>query len=113
MRSLSHQRCFNHSVREAVARCPECKQFYCRECVTEHDDRVICAACLKKLARTPFLQRGGLVGVIRGLQTLFGLAIAILFFYLIGQSLLSIPASFHDGTIWKPDWAAETPELLR
>ena len=48
--ALTHQRCFHHSHREAVARCPECRQFYCRECVTEHDYRVICATCLKKIA---------------------------------------------------------------
>ena len=48
MSALAHQRCFHHSLREAVARCPECRQFYCRECVTEHDDRMFCAACLRK-----------------------------------------------------------------
>ena len=51
MQNLAHQRCFNHAVREAVARCPECGQCFCRECITEHDDRVVCAACLKKLTR--------------------------------------------------------------
>ena len=45
---LAHQRCFNHATREAVARCPECHHFFCRECITEHDDRVLCTGCLKK-----------------------------------------------------------------
>lgn len=104
MRSLSHQRCFNHAQREAAARCPECAQFYCRECITEHDDRVICAACLRKLARIPLTQRGGFVGVVRTLQVGFGVLVVWVFFHFLGETLLSIPNSFHDGTIWKPGW---------
>lgn len=106
MPGLTYQRCFNHSTREAAARCPECARFYCRECVTEHDDRVICAACLKKLARVPFTRRSGFVGVVRALQLAFGLFVLILFFYLLGQTLLAVPSSFHDGTVWKPDGLA-------
>ena len=48
-RDLSLQRCRNHAEREAVARCPGCGHHFCRECVTEHDDRILCAACLRKL----------------------------------------------------------------
>src|SRR5580658_7631208 len=36
--TLLDQRCFNHDLREAVAQCPSCKRFFCRECVTEHAD---------------------------------------------------------------------------
>jgi hypothetical protein len=106
MPRLTYQRCFNHSAREAVARCPECARFYCRECVTEHDDRVICAACLAKLTRVPFTQRSGFVGIVRAVQLACGLFILLLFFYLLGQSLLAVPSSFHDGTVWKPDHLA-------
>jgi len=28
----------------------------------------------------------------------------LLFFYLLGQCLLAMPSSFHDGTVWKPDF---------
>ena len=104
MRSLIHQRCFNHSQREAAARCPECAQYFCRECITEHDDRVICATCLKKIAKVPLTQRSGFVGVVRAVQLAAGLAVLVLFFYLLGQSLLAMPSSFHDGTVWKPDF---------
>ena len=44
MEDLVHQRCFNHMLREAVACCPECRRYFCRECVTEHEDKVLCAA---------------------------------------------------------------------
>jgi ANCHR-like B-box zinc-binding domain len=107
MRSLSHERCFNHALREAVARCPECRQFYCRECITEHHERVICAACLKKLAKLPLTQRRGFIGVLQMTQLGLGLTVLWLFFHLIGTTLVSIPSSFHDGTVWKPHWLEE------
>src|SRR4051794_2910862 len=40
--------CWNHEAREAVCRCPECGRSFCRECVTEHAARLLCAACLRK-----------------------------------------------------------------
>ena len=99
--SLAHQRCFNHAEREAVARCPECRRYFCRECITEHDDRIICAACLRKIARVPLTERRGFAGVIRLSQCLFGLMVAWLFFYLIGETLLRLPDSFHEATLWQ------------
>jgi hypothetical protein len=104
MPTLIHQRCFNHSQREAAARCPVCSHFYCRECITEHDDRVICASCLKQLAKQPFRNRRGYAGVARALQLLAGLFMVWSFFYVFGQALLSIDSSFHEGTIWQARW---------
>jgi hypothetical protein len=104
MPGLIHQRCFNHSSREAAARCPECGQFYCRECITEHDGRAVCATCLGKLVHAPFSQRAGFIGVVRSIQLLVGLATACFFFYLVGRALLSIDTSVHEGTIWKGRW---------
>jgi len=48
MQDLTHQRCHHHQFREAAARCPECGRYFCRECITEHADRVLCASCLGK-----------------------------------------------------------------
>jgi hypothetical protein len=45
---VSEQRCRNHAVRTAAGRCPGCHFFYCRECITEHDGRMLCAACVQK-----------------------------------------------------------------
>jgi hypothetical protein len=104
MPNLIHQRCFNHSVREAAARCPECGQFYCRECITEHDDRVICATCLAKVARQPLSTRPAFVAIIRTVQLFVGMLTACLFFYMVGRALLSIDTSVHEGTIWKGRW---------
>jgi len=101
MQSLATQRCFNHATREAVARCPSCGQTFCRECITEHDDRVICAACLRKLARVPLLQRRAFARVIRCGECLLGLMAAWFFFYLIGEILLALPSSFHEAAVWQ------------
>jgi len=104
MPTLANQRCFNHAGREAVARCPECRQFFCRECITEHDDRVLCTACLAKLARVPFAKRPAFVRVLRLARCAFGILMAWFFFYLIGELLLKIPSSFHEGTLWRANW---------
>jgi len=104
MRSLSDQRCFNHAFREAVARCPSCRSFFCRECITEHDDRIICAECLRKIAAAPQKKAQSFPGLMRAAQFLLGLLAAWFFFYLLGESLLSLPNSFHEGTLWKANW---------
>lgn len=102
--NLAQQRCFNHTEREAVARCPACGRYFCRECITEHEDRVICSACLRKLTRVPLLQRRGFAGLLRMGGCFFGFLAAWFFFYLIGESLLALPASFHEGTLWRVNW---------
>jgi hypothetical protein len=104
MTTLVHQRCFNHAGREAAAQCPECRQFFCRECVTEHDDRVVCSACLKKLARQPAAKRSVFAGIFRLAQFALGILLAWFFFFLIGAGLLKIPAAFHEGTLWQVHW---------
>lgn len=101
MSDIASRRCFNHPEREAAVICPECKKDYCRECVTEHDDRMLCAQCLQKLLKTPFIKRFRLRYLKKFAQCLLGFLIAWMFFYYLGEILLSIPASFHEGTIWK------------
>ena len=97
---ISQQRCFIHDYREAVARCPACRNTFCRECVTEHEGRVVCAACLKKTLGTRAESRHSLRRfVIAGLP-IVALLIAWWMFYGIGRILLSIPSSVHDGSAW-------------
>ena len=99
--SLIAQRCANHPAREAVARCPECGGFFCRECIIEHDDRVICSACLKRIT-VKVVAKERRFGILLGpVQLGFGLLIAWLFFYCVGRVLISIPPSYHEGTIWQ------------
>jgi hypothetical protein len=103
MQSVTYQRCINHPVREAVARCPECHGFFCRECITEHDDRVICANCLKQITHVTVNTGPRFASLARLAYCALGLLISWLFFYQVGRALLLIPTSFHDGTLWQSD----------
>ena len=105
MNSLAHQRCFNHAAREAGARCPGCRQFYCRECITEHEDRVLCSACLKKLVQPSRKSTFAFRPFLRVFQCCLSLLVAWYFFFLIGEMLLKKTSSFHEGTLWQAHWA--------
>jgi hypothetical protein len=102
---LAMQRCHNHGNREAVARCPQCGHFFCRECVTEHENRMLCNTCLsrKTAARgsSPGPWRNRLELVLCG-----GMGFLLIWggFYLMGQGLLAIPSAVHEGTIWQNPW---------
>jgi len=110
MAALASQRCLNHSAREAIARCLECGSFFCRECITEHDERVICASCLKKVAHAaakPVRRRLNAWPVLQGTG---GLMIACFVFYTIGRMLLALPDSVHDGSLWEMDYSDTSAE---
>ena len=104
MDDLLHQRCFNHLLREAVARCPQCRRYFCRECVTEHEDKVLCAACLSIGADTDGSDRSRFGGLMRLMHFLLGATLLWVFFYYLGQMLLSLPSAFHEGTLWEMGW---------
>ncbi len=110
MTTLASQRCLHHDTREAIARCPECGHFFCRECITEHDERVICASCLKKIAHAAEQPARRLWSLWPVLQGGSGLMLAWLIFYVIGRILLALPDSFHDGTMWQIDFSATQDE---
>jgi hypothetical protein len=57
--SVSGQRCSNHAGRTAACRCPACQSFYCRECITEHDGRMLCASCVQKQSLKDTSKRAG------------------------------------------------------
>ena len=101
MAVLVTQRCLHHPLREAVARCPECGQFYCRECITEHDDRVLCASCLQRLAAKKTAPHRRLAPLLRVVAAGFGLLVAWVFFFIVGRVLVNIPAEYHEGTVWQ------------
>ena len=94
--SLLLQRCFHHLDREAAARCPSCQRFYCRECVTEHDGRMICANCVARLQAPQSVERSG--STMWAVMSLGGLLLAWLIFYYLGMGLARIPSAFHGGT---------------
>jgi len=99
--TVSQQRCFNHLTREAAAQCPECRRFFCRECVTEHDDRVICATCLAGFAGKSTVRRGRLRSLVPYVRAAAGFILAWWVFFAIGQVLVRVPSAFHEGRMWK------------
>ena len=100
MATLAAQRCNHHAQREAVALCLACSRYFCRECVTEHDGRVLCAPCLHQLLHVSAGQRHGWRWGIRCLCGLGSVAVLWLLLYCLGQALLTIPDAFHDGMFW-------------
>jgi hypothetical protein len=46
-------------------------------------------------------RRRSFTGAVQFLQCALGVLAAWFFFYLAGEVLLSIPASFHEGTLWQ------------
>jgi hypothetical protein len=112
------QRCWNHEAREAACRCPGCGRSYCRECVSEHDGRLLCAACLSAVTsgREPVGGRG------RNLAPAAMIAAAILLawltYWVAGESVISVirrmqqePKSRAGASACQPDitLAVESP----
>lgn len=99
--ALHLRRCARHQDREAAARCPACGEFFCRECVVEHDGRLLCASCLDRLeaqARAPSVRHAAL----KRAAALAAGCLALWFaFCLLGTLLVKIPPRVADGSIWE------------
>jgi hypothetical protein len=98
-------RCWNHGERLAVARCSSCGRHYCRECVAEHDGRMVCGACLRREQPSAGVRGRAWLALLGGCaQTLAALFVAWLVFYGAGRLLLRIPDSLHEGAFWSNAW---------
>ncbi|MHC1725494.1 MAG: rhomboid family protein [Syntrophobacteraceae bacterium] len=97
MSDLSRLRCFNHANREAVARCLQCSRTFCRECITEHEERVICAQCLAAIKQESAEKRTGLRTIVAGTWCLLSATFLWAVYYYFGKILLTIPSSFHES----------------
>jgi uncharacterized paraquat-inducible protein A len=103
MSSIALQRCWNHGTREAIARCPECGRSYCRECVVEHEDRIICNSCLAKLTQgaAKAARKWSALSIARFAAAFAGILVAWFVFFSLGRSMLSIPDDWHAEEIWE------------
>jgi hypothetical protein len=92
---LFGQRCSIHAEREAAVRCPGCSRFYCRECVTEHESRMMCAHCVARQSAASTESRFPRVRWMAA--SLGGLLTAWVIFYYVGMGLARMPSLFHGG----------------
>ena len=93
MTSLAQERCFRHDLREAAGRCPSCRRYYCRECLTEHDHQLLCVTCLAQLSSGPAISarrpwRWDYT------YPLIGLLLTFTLFYWLGQTLILATTDF-------------------
>lgn len=89
MATLARERCLNHDSREAVGRCPSCRNFFCRECVVLFEARLSCATCLAAQSAAPESPRPARhLGVAALALTLLAVLVVWLLFYLAAWSIL-------------------------
>ncbi|MFK5923502.1 MAG: rhomboid family protein [Verrucomicrobiota bacterium] len=96
--------CLIHPSRAAAARCPECRRFFCGECITEHDGRLTCAQCLRDEesgSRVEVKPNRLFAMAAPTLQLLIGVILIWALFYFVARFLMMVPATFHDGTVWE------------
>jgi hypothetical protein len=100
MSDLARQQCFRHPGREAVVRCPSCHRDFCRECVTEHEDRYLCSECLARQAvevARPKRRVGVSVGA---LLALAGLLTAWSVYYGVAWYLVTRGTADYSHRVW-------------
>jgi hypothetical protein len=93
---LTLQKCSIHADREAVARCPTCANYFCRECVTEHEGKFLCSSCLQRRFSPLETTHRAAGWFLTGISMIIGVTVAWFFFYLIGRLLILIPPNLHD-----------------
>src|SRR5687767_15848958 len=97
--AVARQRCLNHPAREAVARCMVCTRYYCRECVVESDDRLVCATCLAASRKTKSQTGQRSVTFQLPIVAAAGFILVWAVFYVIGLALLMIPSG-SGAAVW-------------
>ena len=105
MTALARQVCLNHPRREAVARCVECTRYFCRECIADHEGRLLCGSCLHKLAQAGVKRARTWPGTLRGVtKSVAGFTLGWLLFYTVGRALVQLPSTFHEDSFWNATW---------
>ncbi len=107
--NFAQTRCFNHARREAAARCPACGRFFCRECVSEHRNRLLCASCIAEEGVQAGVRPKQSSGVARAMVRMaVGVLVLWMAFFMMGKALLSVPSAFHDQDSLVVDASEET-----
>jgi len=104
MSGVVHARCGNHPQREAAARCTGCGGYFCRECIIEHHERMLCARCLD-----PSTGRAGggrlSAAAVTALRLAAGLIILWGTFYNLGRILVLIRSRHGLGMLLGPPFS--------
>ena len=95
MSGFSAPTCFVHPGRESVALCLECRHSFCRECVIDHDGRLICAACLARMQVSAAKSHHRLQAFAQTAGVLVGLILCWMLFYSAGRALLLAEPARH------------------
>lgn len=94
---LHQQRCKIHPAREAMARCPSCGGDFCRECINDHDGRMLCADCIRQVkaaVETPAdTEQSGLRLAVYCALCVLGVWSLL---YFAGRILLLVPMETHE-----------------
>lgn len=103
---MSARTCGIHPTREAVARCPSCEGYFCRECITEHDFRMICAGCLAELLDGGGEEKTksgvGIAGpVLSVLQVAAGVVVVWFVCFTLAELLRELPPELHSGSMFE------------
>ncbi len=93
--SIKQIRCSNHISREAVARCPKCEKDYCRECVTEYKEQMLCINCLSVASEEIALKPSYMGLIILTIIFIISFIIMWLIFYWLGE-FFSGADTFHN-----------------
>jgi hypothetical protein len=88
--AVVHQRCWNHADREAACRCPACGRGFCRECVTEHAGRLLCASCLSRITLGSRASAGASRFLRPAVLACAGLALGWVLFFTAGEALIAL-----------------------
>ncbi len=99
MTTLSARRCFVHTEREAVCLCTSCGRPHCRECVSEYEGRMMCAACAHVSEGPQKTQRNIPAAVTAPLSIAIALVVAWAVFYSASKLLPSGMGGFSDVKI--------------
>ena len=87
---LEAQLCWNHESREAVCRCLGCHRSFCRECVTEHQGRFLCAVCFAAAVPVKTHRSGAIRKAAPTVLIGAGLLLAWLAYLTFGQSVIGM-----------------------
>jgi hypothetical protein len=100
MAALDSQLCWNHESREAVCRCLGCNRSFCRECVTEHQGRLLCASCFAAAIPARARRTGALRKLAPSLLIAAGLLLAWLTYWGLGEVVVGL---FRRNALGGPD----------